>query len=199
VEDYTGLDLSPSVAKLYRKPFVIGSATKMPFADNSFDAIWTIWVLEHIPEPERALLEMRRVLRPGGVIFLYVAWNCTPWAADGFEVRPYSDFNWKGRLVKASIPVRASPLFQMTYRLPTRLVRGLQHSLGFSTSLRYRRLDPNYEVYWQPDSDGAVSLDSFEVYLWFRQKGDDCLNCNHIRSEWLTNRNPLIIQVNKAK
>ena len=53
--DYTGLDLSASVAARYHKPFVVASATAMPFADNSFDAIWSIWVLEHIPEPERAL------------------------------------------------------------------------------------------------------------------------------------------------
>jgi ubiquinone/menaquinone biosynthesis C-methylase UbiE len=68
----------------------------MPFPDNSSDAIWTVWVLEHIPEPEAALSEMRRVLKPGGV----------PWAADGFDVRSYSDFNWRGKLVKASIAFR---------------------------------------------------------------------------------------------
>lgn len=199
VQDYTGLDLSPSAAKFYHKPFVIGSATRMPFADSSFDAIWTIWVLEHIREPERALLEMRRVLRPQGLIFLYVAWNCKPWAADGFEVRPYSDFNWRGRLVKASIPIRASPLFQITYGVPTRLIRWLQYSVGVSTSLHYRRLDPNYEVYWQPDSDAAVSLESFEVYLWFLNKGDECLNCTTAFRELLTTRNPLIIRVRKKE
>ena len=49
VADYTGLDLSPTVAPKYHKPFVVGSATKMPFPDNSFDAAWTVWVVEHIP------------------------------------------------------------------------------------------------------------------------------------------------------
>jgi len=179
VPDYTGLDISASVATRYHKPFVAASATAMPFADSSFDGIWTIWVLEHIPEPERALREMRRVLKPGGVLLLAVAWNCTPWAADGFDVRPFSDFNWRGKLVKASIPVRSSPFFILFYGLPTRGIRRLHYQLmGESTRLRFRRLEPNYDVYWESDSDAAVSLDRYETYLWFRARRDECLNCS---------------------
>jgi SAM-dependent methyltransferase len=55
VRDYTGLDISAAAARFYHKPFVQGSATEMPFPDNSFDAIWTIYVLEHVPQPEKAL------------------------------------------------------------------------------------------------------------------------------------------------
>ena len=70
VEDDTGLDLSPSVARRYHKKFVAGSATALPFPDNTFDAIWTVWGLEHIPEPEKTMREMRRVLKPGGLLVL---------------------------------------------------------------------------------------------------------------------------------
>ena len=35
-------------------------------ADNSFDAIFCVHVLEHIPDDRKAMSEMRRVLRPGG-------------------------------------------------------------------------------------------------------------------------------------
>jgi SAM-dependent methyltransferase len=158
----------------------------MPFADSSFDGIWSIWVLEHIPEPERALREMRRVLKPGGVLLLAVAWNCAPWGADGFDARPYSDFNWRGKLVKASIPMRTSPYFVMSYGLPTRGIRWLHYQLsGQSTRLRFRRLEPNYDIYWQSDSDAAVSLGRYETYLWFRARGDECLNCSVERSHQL--------------
>lgn len=178
VPDYTGLDISASVASRYHKPFVVASATAMPFPDSSFDAVWTLWVLEHVPQPEAALREMRRVLKPGGVLFLAVAWNCTPWAADGFDARPFSDFNWRGRLVKASTVVRGSPFFIMAYQLPTRGIRWLNYQLtGADTRLRFRKLEPNYEVYWEADSDAAVSLDRYETYLWFRARGDECLNC----------------------
>ena len=174
VDDYTGLDISNSVAGHYHKRFVQGSATAMPFKDSSYDVIWTIWVLEHIPEPEKALNEMRRVLRPGGILLLVPAWECTPLAAGGFNVRPASDFNAFGKLVKATVPLY--PKYASATSLPIRIGRWFQYAAG-GTTLHYRRLRPNYDVYWQPDSDAAVSLDRFEVYRWFLAHGDECLNC----------------------
>lgn len=41
-------------------------ARDLRFPDASFDLIYSFHVLEHIPEPERALREMARALRPGG-------------------------------------------------------------------------------------------------------------------------------------
>ncbi len=199
VDDYTGLDLSPSVARFYHKPFVVGSATEMPFADNTYDAVWTVWVLEHIPQPEKTFAEIRRVLKPGGALFLLVAWNCTPWAADGFDVRPYSDFNWRGKLVKSTIGIRSMPFFQMWYMFPVRGIRWAQYSLaGDETRLHFRALEPNYEVYWQPDSDAAISLDSFETYLWFRSRGDECLNCGTPGEEIRRRTNPLILKISRS-
>jgi SAM-dependent methyltransferase len=45
-------------------------ATAMSFADGEFDVVHSSSVLPHIPEPERAVREMARVLRPGGVAHL---------------------------------------------------------------------------------------------------------------------------------
>jgi SAM-dependent methyltransferase len=196
VEDYTGLDLSTSVAGHYHKPFVAASATAMPFSANSFDAIWTVWVLEHIPEPERALTEMRRVLKPGATLFLFPAWDCTPWAADGLDVRPYSDFNWRGKIVKGGLVFY--PFYQFAFRFTSRAARWLQYTAG-SSSLHYRRLRPNYDVYWQADSDAAVSLDRFEMYLWFRANGDQCLNCGSTGQEFSRTVGPLIIRIIKPQ
>jgi len=46
---------------------VRGDATAMPFADGAFDRVIAAEVLEHIPGDQRALHEIARVLRPGGV------------------------------------------------------------------------------------------------------------------------------------
>ena len=199
VADYTGLDLSPTVAPKYHKPFVVGSATNMPFADSSFDAAWTVWVIEHIPEPERAFSELRRVVKPGGTVFLYVAWDCQPWFADGFDARPYEDFTLAGKLVKASLPLRRNRLFDYAHRIPIRMLRWAHHSVsGAGTKLHYRALEPNYKVYWQPDSDAAVSLDAYEAMLWFQSRGDTCLNCDSRARELVGEPKPLAIRVNKA-
>ena len=178
VRDYTGLDISPSAGRHYHKPFVAASATDMPFPDGTFDAIWTINVLEHIPNPESALVEMRRVLKPGGVMYLSPAWQAPSWAAQGYEVRPYSDFSLTGKISKATVPMRKSMTFQALYILPLRYVRYAQTRVSSTPSaFRYRKLTPNYEHYWVPDADAVNSMDPYEAVLWFKTRGDRCLNC----------------------
>ncbi|MFE9860690.1 methyltransferase domain-containing protein [Streptomyces sp. NPDC005780] len=40
----------------------------LPFAEAEFDHVFVCFVLEHLPDPRRALAGLRRVLRPGGTI-----------------------------------------------------------------------------------------------------------------------------------
>jgi glycosyltransferase involved in cell wall biosynthesis/ubiquinone/menaquinone biosynthesis C-methylase UbiE len=51
---------------------VSGGIYTMPFAGNSFDAVLLSEVLEHIPDEAMALREIRRILKPGGVLALSV-------------------------------------------------------------------------------------------------------------------------------
>src|SRR4051794_2683250 len=79
---YTGMDFSPTAIELARRNFeqqglagrfVLGSITDMPFADRSFDLVYSTGVIHHLPETRRVVDEIHRVLRPGGraVVMIY--------------------------------------------------------------------------------------------------------------------------------
>jgi len=48
--------------------FEVADVYRLPFPDGSFDAVFAHAVLMHLREPVRALVEVRRVLRPGGIV-----------------------------------------------------------------------------------------------------------------------------------
>jgi SAM-dependent methyltransferase len=178
VEDYTALEISRSVRRFFHKPFVEASATNMPFPDNTFDAIWSFRVLEHIPNPERALLEMRRVVKPGGYILLHFAHDVDRYAAQGYRVRPYSDFEMWGRIKKATLSIADSAAFLNLYVRQVRLLRSAGTRIaGGPSRLRFIKLDANYKDYWVGDSDACISLSYHEALLWFTSRGDHCDNC----------------------
>lgn len=64
----------------------VGDATKLPWRDDSFDHIYAIWFLEHLPNPLQVLQEAKRVLKPGGTITItetdYRTMLVTPESAD---------------------------------------------------------------------------------------------------------------------
>jgi len=65
-DKYVGMDYLSDRSK----PDIIGSAQAIPLPDNSFDTVTSTEVLEHVPDPLKAMTEMCRVLRPGGHLIL---------------------------------------------------------------------------------------------------------------------------------
>jgi SAM-dependent methyltransferase len=193
VENYVGLDISPTAARYFHKPFVNASATAMPLPDSDFDLVWSVWVLEHVPGPEQALAEMRRVVKDNGILFLVPAWETSPYQADGYPVRPFSDFNFAGKLTWLSMFVREYAPFYAAVETTQRVALRARAGLG-PTRFHYRPLNANYDHYWMADSDAVNSLDRFEMSLWFTSRGDECLNCE--RRLW-DRSGPLIIRVHK--
>lgn len=69
-----GVDRSPAMVEIARKrsavvdnaEFEVGTAEKLPFSDDSFDAIWTVSAFHHWEDQAQGLSEVRRVLRPQG-------------------------------------------------------------------------------------------------------------------------------------
>ncbi len=79
---YTGVDFSPTAIDVARErfadegrpgTFVHASITDLPFADDSFDLVYSNGVIHHLPETEQVVREFHRVLRPGGraVVMVY--------------------------------------------------------------------------------------------------------------------------------
>ncbi len=56
------------------------------FADNSFDAIYICWVLEHVSNPQKVVNECHRVLKPNGVMYITEVQN------NHLHLEPYSPF-----------------------------------------------------------------------------------------------------------
>lgn len=54
------------------KPDVVASAMRLPFRSESFDCVLATEALEHLPDPAKALAEVRRVMKPQAVLVLTV-------------------------------------------------------------------------------------------------------------------------------
>ena len=84
---YTGVDLTEESVKRVRMRFSLKnlpfsnieqtSALELPFADNSFDIVFSHGVLHHIPEIGKVQSEIARVLDPDGklIVMLYAKWS----------------------------------------------------------------------------------------------------------------------------
>jgi SAM-dependent methyltransferase len=73
--DAIGLDLNPSAVEFGRSRGLDVRAVALEdagFADGSFDAVSLFDVLEHLLDPVSTLRAATRLLRPGGIVFLYV-------------------------------------------------------------------------------------------------------------------------------
>ena len=79
----TGIDLSGDAIEFARSQaqraglaermtFMTGSICSLPFADASFDFVWSNGVVHHTVDYQGAIREFYRVLKPGGQLFLYV-------------------------------------------------------------------------------------------------------------------------------
>jgi ubiquinone/menaquinone biosynthesis C-methylase UbiE len=75
----TGLDLSNDLVKIARTnaeqagvkvDFLQGNASSIQFPDVSFDFVFCSWAIKNFMEPQKALNEMYRVLKPGGTVLI---------------------------------------------------------------------------------------------------------------------------------
>jgi SAM-dependent methyltransferase len=101
-----------------------GGVEQLPYADGSFDAIVAMGVLEYVLDRGRALAEMNRVLRPGGVVVITV-----PSCVSSYHLALGA---WEGarRLAKRALgrPPARSERFVTRRCIPWRLDRQLERA-----------------------------------------------------------------------
>ena len=64
---FGAMELAGEVPAGARARTEVGDALNLPFDDDSFDVVLISEVLEHVPEDARAIAELTRILKPGGV------------------------------------------------------------------------------------------------------------------------------------
>ena len=75
----TGLELNPGRIETAKKAslshnldikFILADARNTPFKDNEFDVILLSNVIEHIKDTKKLLKELKRILKPGGLLYI---------------------------------------------------------------------------------------------------------------------------------
>jgi ubiquinone/menaquinone biosynthesis C-methylase UbiE len=76
-EELIGVDVDIDALQLGRKKddsqaYIGADVQGLPFKDNSFDVVYSTWVVEHLKEPKLFIQEVNRVLKKDGILILWV-------------------------------------------------------------------------------------------------------------------------------
>ena len=114
------MDLGPAVEVAHRNIAKAGKAQviqadlhRPPFAPESFDFVYSIGVLHHLPDPEPAFQNLLRYVKPGGEIQIYLYW------------KP------EGQPIKRVLLAMVTAARQITTRLP----HSLNYALAFPAAV----------------------------------------------------------------
>jgi 2-polyprenyl-3-methyl-5-hydroxy-6-metoxy-1,4-benzoquinol methylase len=126
-----GQHLLDQVASRCNSTRVLGSVLEIPFDDGWFDVVLSTEVIEHTPDPEGALAELARVVRPGGCLLVTAPnklWQPIVRAATTLRLRHYSgyeNFLWArharnvvashGLVVERFVGFNVLPVFQKPF------------------------------------------------------------------------------------
>ena len=117
-----GIDLSPGMLELARARGLsvqVADATRLPFADGSFDVACSFKVLAHVPDLGVALAEMARVVRPGGVVIAEL-YNAQSFRALTKRLKPSSNIG-SGGVVDDDVYTRYDSHAEVRAALPSTL------------------------------------------------------------------------------
>jgi SAM-dependent methyltransferase len=149
---------------IFRHTDVVGDAHNLPFLENVFAAVISLNAFEHYREPVRAMSEIRRVLQPGGKLFLHTAFlqplheaphhyfNCTK-----FGLKQWlRDFD----IERIGVSWNFNPIFALAW-----LISELDHGFAaLSPELveRFRNIPlTDLATFWREPSNRTELMDLF--------------------------------------
>jgi SAM-dependent methyltransferase len=130
-----GIDTSPDAIERCRDAGLnaqIMDAQRLSFGDQSMDLITASDVLEHLEDERGALLEWRRVLKPGGLLIVFVPAFQFLWTAHDVANKHYRRYDRKGllrALQGAGFEIERSSYWNAFLFPPVAAVRGLKRWL----------------------------------------------------------------------
>jgi SAM-dependent methyltransferase len=92
VSKYIGLDIENPLYQKETKPDLFWDGTIIPLDDCSIDCALATEVFEHLPDPEKVMREIGRVLKPNGILFFTVPflWPLHNVPHDEYRYTPFS-------------------------------------------------------------------------------------------------------------
>ena len=155
--EVVGVDISPDMLGIAQRrsgdrPNVTlheASASALPVSGASFDAAISVQVLEFVEDPDAALAEMHRVLRPGGRLVIWdVDWSTVSWHSADPERMSRVLRTWDGHLRHPA--------------LPRTLARRLR-AAGFEATVAEGHTFATIE--FTPDSYAVAMMPAIETYV----------------------------------
>lgn len=142
--------------------FKTADVQNLPYKDNSFDAVVCFDLIEHVKSPSKALKEIRRVLKPGGVFHVFLPTEGNIFTLEGLLIK----LGWKAKeiygghphhfTIKQAFTLVKDTGFSVTgFKWGDHLVHQLSEVLHFSfLAIRGRNMDYTVEGYLSENGKG---------------------------------------------
>jgi len=138
--DAEGVDVSEDALAFCRERGLeqvkLGAAEDLPYDDGTFDLVTAFDVVEHMDDDLAGLREMRRVLRPGGRVLLFVPTFMFLWGLQddvSNHRRRYRLPELRRVLEQAGFEIERTTYANITFFLPILLMRKLMRVTGIKT------------------------------------------------------------------
>ena len=175
-----GVDVEAAVLSGQKRRTIVADMRDLPLPDDSFASVVSVQSIEHVPDPERALAEVRRVLEPDGVA-VFVTPNRLTFGRPDEIIDPYHDVEYDENELRSLCArffddVEIRGLFGSSRYLA--LVEGEKRRLDQLLRLdplRLRRFVPRVTRQWLYDTQlrreradfvpeaAAIEVDDFEL------------------------------------